>query len=189
MDIKILIIVSIFVAIALAFDAFSVAVSAGAYFRKTTWRQRFRLSFHFGLFQFIMPIIGWFLGEKTSKLLQNYDHWVAFIILSALGIKMILESTKSKEIKEDITRGWKLIALSISTSLDALAIGFGLALLDGQILLMALIIGIVAGAGTYLGIFIGETLAGHFQRNAQILAGIVLILIGTQILLNHLGVM
>jgi len=188
MDIKILIIVSIFVAIALALDAFSVAVSVGAYFRKTTRRQRFRLSFHFGLFQFIMPIIGWLLGEKTTKVFQDYDHWIAFLILSALGIKMIIESKKSVEIKEDITRGWKLVALSVSTSLDALAVGFGLALLDGQILIMALIIGIIAGGGTYLGIFIGERLAFHFQKRATILAGVVLILIGTQIMLNHLGV-
>ncbi len=101
---------------------------------------------------------------------------------------MINESKKSKKIKEDITRGWKLIALSISTSLDAFAVGFGLALLDGQIIIMSIIIGIVASTATYIGILIGESVPLYFERRATIVAGSVLILIGTQIVLNHLGV-
>lgn len=183
-----LIIFSIFVAISLAIDAFSVAVSAGVYFGRTSQRQKFRLSFHFGFFQFIMPLIGWLIGEQASRFLQKFDHLVAFAILVFLGIKMINESKKTKEIKTDITRGWKLIALSISTSLDAFAVGFGLASLDGQIILISMIIGIVAATATYIGILIGERVPFYFGSWAGVFAGIVLILIGIQIVLNHLEV-
>lgn len=190
MNLEVFLIVSIFVAFALAMDAFSVAIAAGAYYRNTSPRQYFRLSFHFGLFQFIMPIVGWLIGEQTVKLLQDYDHWVAFAILSFLGAKIIWEAVRGaqKEITKDISRGWSLIGLSIATSLDALAVGFSLSLLDGQIFFMSVIIGVVASLMTFIGIKIGEKLSSRFMKFANVLGGIILILVGTQIVLNHLGV-
>lgn len=190
MSLEVFVIVSLFVAFALALDAFSVAVGAGVYYRKATKRQKFRLSFHFGLFQFLMPIIGWFIGEQAVGIFKHFDHWIAFAILFFLGIKIIWESSKVavRKVNEDISRGWKLIGLSIATSLDALAVGFGLSLLDGQIFVMAIIIGIVAASMTYIGIHLGERLSYRFEKFAGILAGSILIIIGTQIVLNHLGV-
>lgn len=190
MNLEIFVIVSLFVAFALALDAFSVAVGAGMYYRKATSRQKFRLSFHFGLFQFIMPLIGWFLGEQAIGIFKDFDHWIAFAILFFLGIKIIWESSKPKvrNVHKDISRGLKLIGLSIATSLDALAVGFGLSLLDGQIFFMAIIIGIVAATMTYIGVHLGERLSYRFEKYAGYFAGSILIIIGMQIVLNHLGV-
>lgn len=190
MGIEVFIIVSVFIAFALALDAFSVAVSAGAFYKKSSSRQKFRLSFHFGLFQFFMPIIGWYIGERIVGIFQKFDHWIAFIILFLLGIKIIWETRNPnlKKIQTDITKGWKLIGLSIATSLDALAVGFGLSLLDGQIFVMSIIIGLVAAIMTYIGIHLGERLSFHFERFAGYIGGSILIIIGTHIVLDHLGV-
>lgn len=179
------------IAFALALDAFSVAAGAGAYFKQATKRQKFRLSFHFGLFQFLMPILGWLIGEQTAGLFDSFDHWIASAILVTLGIKIFYENRKSnpQKIQTDITRGWRLISLSIATSLDAFAIGFSLSLLDGHILIASIIIGIVASSMTYLGIHLGERLSLRFERFAATFAGSILILIGFQILLNHIGVL
>ncbi|MEJ5285972.1 MAG: hypothetical protein CH6_4071 [Candidatus Kapaibacterium sp.] len=189
METGVFLIVAVFVAFALGLDAFSVAVSAGVFYKKATPKQKFRLTFHFGLFQFIMPLIGWVVGEETIGILQDYDHWVAFIILSLLGVKIIYESQKSKKkVQTDISRGLKLVGLSIATSLDAFAVGFSLSLIDGQILFMSIIIGAVAAAMTYIGILIGERLSIRFEKYAGIVGGTILILIGIQIVLNHIGV-
>jgi putative Mn2+ efflux pump MntP len=180
--------ITFLVAFALAIDAFSVSIGAGAYFRKTSKRQKFRLSFHFGLFQFVMPILGWFAGKQIVGIVENYDHWIAFVILCLLGGKMLLESRKTKPITEDITRGWKLIGLSVATSLDALAVGFSVSFLVRQIFAMSIVIGLVASGMTLLGIFLGERLSFHFGRWAGSFAGAILILIGMQIVLHHLEV-
>ncbi len=179
------------IAFALALDAFSVAVGAGAYFKQATKRQKFRLSFHFGLFQFLMPILGWIIGEQTAGIFQSFDHWIAFAVLVSLGIKIFYENRKSNpnKIQTDITRGWKLISLSIATSLDAFAVGFSLSLLNGHILIAAMIIGIVASSMTYIGIHLGERLSLRLERFAGTFAGSILILIGLQILFNHIGVL
>ncbi len=180
----------VFIAFALAMDAFSVSVGAGAYFKKTSIRQKFRLSFHFGLFQFLMPIVGWLVGEQIVGIFKDYDHWVAFVVLCFLGSKMFLDSRGQREtlVTEDITRGWKLIGLSVATSLDALAVGFSISLLYGQIFMMSVVIGIVASGMSLLGIFLGERLSFHFGHWAGSVAGIILILIGIQIVLHHLEV-
>ncbi|MFN3781924.1 MAG: manganese efflux pump MntP family protein [Candidatus Kapaibacteriota bacterium] len=179
------------IAFALALDAFSVAVGTGAYFKQATNRQKFRLSFHFGLFQFIMPILGWLIGEQTADVFQSFDHWIAFAVLVALGIKIFYENRKSNpnRVQTDITRGWRLISLSIATSLDAFAVGFSLSFLNDNILIASIIIGLVASFMTYLGIHLGERLSLRLERFAATFAGTILILIGFQILLNHTGVL
>ncbi len=171
----------------LGLDAFSVSIAAGAFFKKATARQKFRLSFHFGFFQFIMPIIGWAIGFSIFEYIQAVDHWVVFGILTALGLKMIWEGTKveTKFFETDISRGIILISLALATSIDALAIGFSLALLEIHIFFVSLIIGIVAAAMTLIGVRIGEK-AAAVNSNAFILGGIILILIGINILREHL---
>lgn len=184
------IIVSLFIALALALDAFSVAVGIGTFNKRSNRRQIFRLSFHFGLFQFIMPIIGWAVGRQVVHIIKDYDHWVAFLVLLILGVKMIIESRKPNEIKPnfDYTRSWKLISLSVVTSIDAITVGFGISLLQYQVLYMAIIIGVTASTMTIIGIWLGERLSDRFERYAEIVAAIVLIGIGFQILFSHLGI-
>ncbi len=184
------VITSLLIAIALAMDAFSICVGAGAYFTKTTYRQKFRLSFHFGLFQFLMPIVGWFLGLGVLSLLEKFDHWIAFLILGAIGVKMFLENPEHKQVKNDITRGYKLVALAIATSIDALAVGFSLSasMDNSKIFIMASIIGITTFAISLAGIKFGEKISTFSLKFANKIAGIILILIGLQIVFKHLEV-
>lgn len=184
------IILTLFIAVSLGLDAFSVAVGIGSHNGGMNHKQIFRLSFHFGFFQFIMPIIGWAVGNQVHELVADYDHWVAFLILLLLGIKMIVDGNKPKEIRKEIdyTRGWKLVSLSIATSIDALAVGFGISFLQSPVFVMSVIIGITAATMTIFGVLIGERLSQRFERSAERLAGIVLVAIGLHILLNHLQV-
>ncbi len=179
----------ILIAFALAIDAFAVSFAAGAYFGKATQRQKFRLSFHFGLFQFLMPIIGWFAGSEIVKIIEQYDHWVAFVVLSIIGSKMIYDAmnNSSNVLTQDISKGFKLINLSIATSIDALAVGFSLGLVNSEIIIPSIIIGIVAATMSLIGIKAGEKLASFFGRKISVLGGVVLILIGIHIMLSHFG--
>ena len=172
---------TLFIAFALGIDAFSVAVGAGAFLVKANSRQKFRLSFHFGLFQFFMPIIGWLVGSQISSYISGYDHWVVFILLSLVGGKMIYEVLKNKDEEKndtDVTKGITLVVLSIATSIDALAVGFSIAMMKQDIIFPSIIIGIVAAAMTLFGIYIGEKAANRFGDKAELIGGVVLILIG-----------
>jgi putative Mn2+ efflux pump MntP len=182
------IIYALCIAFALGIDAFSVAVGAGAYLGKADKRQKFRLSFHFGLFQFFMPLIGWFAGAKIASMIADFDHWLVLIILSLVGGKMVYEALKHEDEEAqdtDVTRGWTLVVLSFATSIDALAVGFSLALMKQPIMLNSIIIGIVAAAMTLIGIYIGEKASDKFGKKAELVGGIVLILIGLKVCLEH----
>jgi hypothetical protein len=114
------------IAFGLAMDAFAVAIAVGSRHKHLQFRPVFRLSFHFGLFQFLMPIIGWLLGSQLEKYLKNYDHWIAFLLLAFVGGKMIKESfetSQHEQTRTDLTRKWSLMMLSVATSIDALAVG------------------------------------------------------------------
>ena len=180
----------VLIAIALGIDAFAVSLSAGAYLVRADARQTFRLSFHFGLFQFLMPALGWLAGLELVDIIQEVDHWVAFGLLALIGGKMILESLKGKEkLKKDVTRGWSLVALSIATSIDALAVGFSLSLMGAKIVVPAVLIGVVAGLMSLLGVRLGERVSGMFGRRVEFVGGAVLIFIGTRIVLQHTGLL
>ncbi|MGQ9820072.1 MAG: manganese efflux pump MntP [Candidatus Kapaibacteriales bacterium] len=183
-------IILLLISVALGLDSFSVVVGIGSYNGVINRGQIFRLPFYFGLFQLLMTIIGWAIGIQAVKLIADYRHWVAFLILALLGIKMIIDSNKPIKIQNqnDCTRGSKLIFISIATSIDALAIGFSISLLSKHIFLMALVIGITAGLMTIFGIFLGKRLSQKFERKSELLAGLVLICIGLHILLKHLDV-
>lgn len=180
----------IFIAIALAIDAFSIALAAGAYFGKTSSRQKFRLSFHFGLFQFFMPILGWLAGSEIVSHISAYDHWIAFAVLSIIGIRMICHSLNhdSATISKDITRSYSLISLSLATSIDALAVGFSLGVIGSEIILPSMVIGFIAAGMTLLGIGMGEFLARHVGQKIVAFGGVVLIFIGIHIVLEHLHI-
>ncbi|ROL57499.1 manganese efflux pump [Bacteroidetes/Chlorobi group bacterium ChocPot_Mid] len=178
----------ILIAFALAIDAFAVSFAAGSFYGKATKRQKFRLSFHFGLFQFFMPILGWLAGSEIVKIVENYDHWIALLILIVIGGKMIIDSLSQNDnkVQNDITKGFSLVNLSIATSIDALAVGFSLGIVNSDIIIPSIIIGIVASTMSLLGIKAGESLSHIFGRKISIFGGIVLILIGFHILFKHL---
>ncbi len=170
-------------------DALAVALATGLALGEVSARQTFRLSFHFGLFQFLMPVIGWMAGLTIESWIAGYDHWLAFGLLAAIGGKMIYESltamAKAAD-RRDPTRGMSLVVLSVATSVDALAVGISLGVLHVRIWYPAVVIGIVACALTAAGMHVGRRLGGAFGRRMEVLGGLVLIGIGVKILLSHL---
>jgi len=179
----------LFIAVGLGMDAFAVAIGAGVVIRKLSFGHVFRLSFHFGLFQFLMPIIGWLAGRTISDYIINYDHWIAFFLLVLIGGKMIWDAFKKDDGKiaqADPTKGISLIILSIATSIDALAVGLSLAFLNITILYPSIVIGIVAAIMTIIGILFGKGLGRIGGKKVGILGGLILIGIGIKILIEHL---
>ncbi len=177
------------IAVGLAMDAFAVAIATSTSLRKVTGRQLFRMSFHFGWFQFMMPVLGWFAGRAVAGWLAAWDHWIAFGLLAFIGGKMIYEAVTrfgDEERKSDPTRGISLIVLSIATSIDALAVGFSFALIGVEVWYPAVVIGVMAAALTLLGMQIGSRVGRRFGRRVEIAGGLVLIGIGVKILLEHL---
>ncbi|MGE5189379.1 MAG: manganese efflux pump MntP family protein [Gemmatimonadota bacterium] len=170
-------------------DALAVALATGLALGDVSARQTFRLSFHFGLFQFVMPVIGWRAGLSIEAWLARYDHWLAFGLLGAIGGKMIYEALtamKDTADRRDPTRGMSLVVLSLATSVDALTVGVSLGVLHVRIWYPAVVIGIVAGVLTAAGMHVGRRLGRAFGRRMEILGGLVLIGIGVRILLAHL---
>jgi putative Mn2+ efflux pump MntP len=174
-------------AVGLGVDAFSVAIGIGATNDKKSWTPILRLSAAFGLFQFVMPIIGWLAGQTVVEIIASFDHWIAFALLALVGGKMIREGfEKESDVgKVDQTRGWPLLLLSIATSIDALAVGFSFSILKNPILFPAVIIGIVCFVMTTVGMIFGKVLAKLFGRKVEIFGGLVLIAIGVKILIDH----
>jgi putative Mn2+ efflux pump MntP len=164
-------------------------LATGLALPRITPRHVFRLSFHFGLFQFMMPVIGWLAGRTVSSYISAYDHWVACGLLSFIGGKMLWEAffDHESEKKDDPTRGLLLVTLSIATSLDALAVGLSLAFLDVSIWVPSLVIGLVAGILTMVGIRFGGRIGERFEKWADVAGGLVLIGIGLEILISHLA--
>jgi len=178
------------IAVALAMDAFAVSIATGVNLKNVDSRQLFRLSWHFGLFQAFMPVIGWSAGLSIRGYIENYDHWIAFGLLVFVGGHMIKEAFLDGKVEKpikDYTKGMTLVMLSVATSIDALAVGFGLSLLKISIWMPALIIGIVAGTFTLIGMRIGERIgaAKRLSLYAEIIGGVVLVFIGLNILYEH----
>ncbi len=177
-------------AFALAMDAFAVSMGLSLSLGKMTRSQTFRLSFHFGLFQFMMPVIGWLIGKNLFRYIQAFDHWIAFGLLLIIGGKMIYESFARGERREmrksDPTRGLSLMMLSVATSMDALAVGLSLAVIHAAIIYPAIIIGFVAFFMTLVGIKIGPLIGLIVGKRAEFLGGLILVLIGIKILIDHL---
>jgi len=176
-------------AVALAMDAFAVAIVTGLTLSVLTKRHIFRLSFHFGLFQALMPFIGWIAGKAVYKYIAVFDHWIAFGLLGLVGGKMIWEAIHEKDgvpMRHDPTSGWSLVLLSIATSIDALAVGLSLALIGMTIAIPALVIGLVAAAFTITGMTLGRKIGSLWGKRVEVLGGFVLIAIGTKIVLEHI---
>ena len=177
-------------AFGLAADAFAVSIAAGSTGATRSSRSMFRLSFHFGLFQFIMPILGWLAGLSIEKYVQSFDHWIAFGLLTYVAIHMIRSARTGNEpsMRKDPSKGKLLIILSVATSLDALAVGLSLALLKISIWYPAVVIGVVTGVTSFVGILLGQRFAKKFSKWAAEVGGVLLILIGIRILLAHYSI-
>jgi putative Mn2+ efflux pump MntP len=176
------------IAIALAMDAFAVALGVGVIITPLTRRHYFRLGFHFGLFQAFMPIIGWLAGQTIQSYIVDYDHWIALALLASIGGHMIYEALhpEREERKDgDPTRGLRLVLLSVATSIDALAVGLSLAMLGVNIWFPALVIGLVACVFTLIGLRIGRRIGEVWGARVEIVGGTILILIGIKIVLEH----
>jgi manganese efflux pump family protein len=179
------------VACALAMDAFAVAIVTGLTLNLLTRRHVFRLSFHFGLFQALMPIIGWAAGRAVQRYIADFDHWVAFGLLALIGTRMLWGAVQADRPESgagnDPTSGWTLILLSVATSLDALAVGLSLAIIGSQILLPAIVIGLVAATFTVAGMLLGRRIGSRWGKRVEAMGGVILIAIGLKILIEHLS--
>lgn len=178
------------IAVALAMDAFAVALAAGIHLGRIDFRQNFRLAWHFGLFQALMPIMGWAAGLTIRAQIENYDHWVAFGLLLFVAQGMLREAFKqgtAERAPKDPTRGATMVMLSVATSLDALAVGLSLSMINVSIWRPALMIGIVAAAFTTLGLHLGKRIskATLIRRYADGTGALVLIAIALNILREH----
>ena len=177
------------ISVALAMDAFAVALSAGVLLNPITGRHLFRLGFHFGLFQGMMPIIGWLAGLSLKRFVTIYAPWIAFALLTFVGGKMIYEAVTSRDensTRRDPTRGMSMVMLSIATSIDALAVGFSLSLLGVSIWLPAVVIGVITAALTVAGMLLGRRIGTIWGGRFEIIGGIILIGIGLKILFQSL---
>jgi putative Mn2+ efflux pump MntP len=177
------------IAVALAMDAFAVAMVTGLTVKPLTRRHVFRLAFHFGLFQFLMPLIGWAAGSAVQRYIETFDHWFAFGLLSVVGGHMIWGAVcggeEGKRSRKDPTSGWALVMLSVATSIDALAVGLSLALIRSEIVMPAIVIGIVAAAFTALGMALGRKVGSIWGKRVEILGGLILFAIGVKIVIDH----
>ncbi|MGE3062516.1 MAG: manganese efflux pump MntP family protein [bacterium] len=174
--------------VGLSMDAFAISLTCGIYAGRERMKMALRSGLFFGLAQALMPVIGYFLGNAFESLIKSFDHWVAFVILFAIGVKMIYESFKEDECKNriDASSFKVMLLLAVATSIDALACGISIALLEGGILIPALIIGTVTFLISFIGVVLGDKLGKSFRRGSEILGGSMLIFIGLKILLEHL---
>lgn len=184
------------IALGLAMDCFAVSIANGIVIKKLKWKTILITALLFGLFQGGMPLIGWLLASSFSHLVQQVDHWIAFLILAFLGGRMIWGSFKKEEEKSESSNPAKLkmiVIMAVATSIDALAVGFSFALLDirtvAQILKSVAIIGLVSFVMSIIGFLIGNKFGSKYAKkiHAEFWGGVILISIGLKILFEHLS--
>ena len=180
--------------IGLSMDAFAVAICKGLGMRKVNYKQMLLIALFFGGFQALMPLLGWLLGRQFEQYITSIDHWIAFALLVLIGANMLREARKG----DDTTDGetvydaplplWQLLLMAIATSIDALAVGISFAFLGVNIWLAIAIIGTTTFLISAAGVFIGNRFGNRYEKRATIAGGIILILLGVKILLEHLGI-
>jgi len=177
------------IALGLSADAFAVSVSSGMAMRGPRYGDALKLGLSFGLFQAVMPLIGWVAGLSLRAFITGVDHWIAFGLLGFIGCKMIYEALRgdSHEVKADAICPSLLLFLSVATSIDALAVGITFSFLAAPIALPIAIIGFTTFALSFVGVFLGERCGRLFEKKAEIVGGLILITIGVKILIEHLS--
>ncbi len=181
------------IGIGLSMDAFAVAICKGLNMRKVNKLQCGMIALFFGGFQALMPLIGWALGKQFEGYITSIDHWIAFVLLLLIGGNMIKESRQKeeeereqKECRLDIK---ELLILAVATSIDALAVGITFAFLKVDIIPAITIIGITTFVISVIGVFVGNIFGSRYKNKAELAGGIILVLIGLKILLEHLGIL
>lgn len=181
------------IAVGLSMDAFAVAVCKGLEMKRINYRHGLVIALFFGVFQALMPLLGWLLGTRFGPYITEADHWVAFVLLVLIGGKMIYEALH--EDRADCGKAGdklelkELFVLSIATSIDALAVGITFAILpDTNIWSSITLIGVTTFVLSFLGVVIGNRFGAKYEKRAELFGGVVLVLIGLKILLEHLGV-
>ncbi len=177
------------IAIGVAMDAFAVSLGIGCTGCLNGRRPFFRIAFHFGLFQAMMPVLGWLAGTTIAHLISSVDHWIALVLLAFVGIRMIRSGLghEAHSQAQDPSRGGMLIVLCVATSIDAFAVGLSFAMLRVEILLPVIVIGVVTGGLSLVGLLAGKRLGEAFGKRMEILGGIILLAIGLRILFTHLA--
>ncbi len=177
----------ILIAVGLAMDAAAVSLAAAAAGFAKDFRSKFRLSFHFGLFQFFMPVLGWYMGVSVVSCFKAFDHVVAFLLLSFVGVRMIMQGMDKlpEKQKKNPSKGMTMVMLSVATSIDALAVGLSFAMLDVNIWYPSIIIGVITAGMSILAMKAGNRLGVLFGKRMEIFGGIILIIIGIRLILSH----
>ncbi len=177
-----------FIAIGLSLDSFAVSITNGLILPKIKFFDAVKISLSLAFFQGIFPLIGWIIGSKISYYFRDIDHWIAFVILAALGTKMITESLKESDLPKDYNplKLKVMVSISIATSIDALIVGLGLGLFETNIFYTCFIIGFITFFFGMLGTLIGKKTGDRFGQKMETIGGIILILIGLKILIEHL---
>jgi len=177
---------------AMSTDAFAAAIGKGAAMRRPVFRDALRAGLIFGVIEAITPVIGWLIGRVALDYVEAYDHWIAFGLLSVLGLHMIVAGLRPENETEDEDpsrhRGfWHLAVTGFATSIDAMAVGIGLAFMDVHIGVMALVIGLCTLTMVTAGIMLGRVLGSLIGKRAEIIGGVILMIIGSTILYEHLS--
>ena len=178
------------VAVGLSVDAFAVAVCKGLALRKVNWRQMALVGLWFGGFQALMPLLGYFVGVQFKDQITFIDHWIAFALLAVIGGNMVRESFSKEEECPDASLSVKaMLTMAIATSIDALAVGVGFAFLDVNIGAAVSFIGVITFLLSMVGVKVGSLFGAKYKSKAELAGGVILILLGLKILLEHLGVL
>lgn len=181
------------IGLAMSTDAFAAAIGKGAAMTRPRWSQALRAGLVFGVVEAITPVIGWLLGTATSRFIEAWDHWIAFVLLAALGLHMIWQAqhggdeAAAAETSNDNGSLVKLAIAGLATSIDAMAVGIGLAFADVHIAVVAVVIGLCTFVMVTLGIMLGRALGMVIGRRAEVAGGVILILVGAAILHEHLS--
>ena len=179
----------VLVAIGLAMDAFAVSICKGLSMKKMSWKKAIIVGGYFGIFQGLMPVIGYFLGTTFENLVTKIDHWIAFGLLVFIGINMLKEAFgKDCENCNDNVDFKTMLVLAIATSIDALAVGITFAFLKTNIVLASILIAIITFVVCIIGVKIGNKFGDKYERKAETVGGLILIFMGIKILLEHLSI-
>lgn len=184
-------ITTLLISLGLAMDAFAVAIGSGIALKKVKLHDALLVATFFGGFQLLMPLIGWIAGLGIREVISSMDHWIAFLLLGFIGGKMIHESIYEQEGLEEAKPSnprnlYILLGLAVATSIDALAVGLSVSLLQTSIVELAVVIGIVTFALSFAGVYLGNRVGNFCEKQVTILGGVILIGIGVKILLEHL---
>ena len=183
------------IGVGLSMDAFAVSVCKGLGMRKLNKKQAVIIGLYFGGFQALMPLIGWLLGSQVQKYITSIDHWIAFILLGFIGGKMIIEAIREWNEEETVDvidaplDHKNMLVLAVATSIDALAVGITFAFLDTPIIEAITVIGITTMVISIIGVVIGNFFGSRYKSKAEFIGGLILVLLGLKILLEHLGIL